>query len=59
MPGFRGGHIPAGFHDGSITDGIVTLELERQMWAPLYSRSLRRQRALAAGLGLAVRDPSA
>ena len=56
VPGFRGGYVPAGFHDGSITDGIVTFELEREMWAPMYSRSLRRQRALAAFLGIAVRD---
>jgi hypothetical protein len=55
VPGFRGGYVPAGFHDGSITDGIVTFELERQMWAPMYSRSLRRQRALAGVLGIAVR----
>lgn len=54
MPGFRGGYVPAGFHDGSITDGIVAFDTEREMWAPMYDRSLRRRRALAALLGVAV-----
>ena len=55
VPGFRGGYVPAGFHDGAVTDGIVALDVEREMWAPLYSARKRRQRTLAALLGFAVR----
>ena len=56
VPGFRGGYVPAGFHDGSVTEGIVAFDTEREMWAPMYSSSLRRQRTLTAMLGVAVRS---
>lgn len=55
LPGFRGGYVPAAFDGGHISDGIVLLEVERQMWAPLYSARKRNQRLLGAAITLAVR----
>ena len=55
LPGFRGGYVPSGFRDGALSSGLVMLEVEREMWAPLYSARKRRQRLLSAALVLAVR----
>lgn len=55
LPGYqRGGYVPAGFRGGSVTDGLVLLEVERQMWAPLGNARRSRQRILGAALILAV-----
>jgi len=55
LPGYqRGGYVPAGFLGGSVTDGLVLLEVERQMWAPLGNARRSRQRILGAALILAV-----
>ena len=58
LPGYRGGYVPAAFDGAHISAGIVQLEVERQMWAPLYSARKRNQRLLGAAIALAVRPIS-